>query len=82
MYPSDCQHYESSTSLGTSQTKFQMEAFHSHRMNYQYVTEYHWNLGGLYVVCSFRDADPAIVETSRFGTLAVRNMSYATFLSK
>ena len=29
-----------------------------------------------------RDADSAIVETSRSNTLAVRNMPYAAFLSK
>jgi hypothetical protein len=59
-----------------------MELFHFQRTANQYVTEYRWNSGILYVVGSFPYADPGFVEASRFNTLAVGNMPYATFPSK
>jgi hypothetical protein len=59
-----------------------MEPFHFRRMGNQYVMEYRWNLGMLYVVGFLSYVDPGFVETSRSNTLAVRNMPYATFPSK
>jgi len=47
-------------------------------MGNQYVMEYRWNLGILYIVGSLPDADPGFVEMSRSNTLAVGNMPYAT----
>jgi hypothetical protein len=51
-------------------------------MGNQYVMEYRWNLGMLYVVGSLPFADLGFVEMSRSNTLAVRNMRYATLPSK
>ena len=59
-----------------------MVPFRFRRMGNQYVMEYRWSLGILYVVGSLPYADPGFVEMSRSNTLAMRNMPYATFPSK
>ena len=59
-----------------------MEPYHFRRMGNQYVMEYRWSLGILYVVGSLPYANPESVETSRSNTLAMRNMPYGTFPSQ
>ena len=52
-------------------------------MGNQYVMEYHWSLGVLYVVVGYLPyANSGSVEASRSNTLAMRNMPYVTFPSK